>query len=349
MSTESESEIIKLGTASFVDAIELHRRAEGLAHAPFNGIDDSWAGVAWNIACYKPPHATALVARVCALLDKYWRGRLAWVCAEVATDTYRPVRDRLRGEQARPSRDPMRDAIFHLGQYQAYRIRSGAADVHAAVAWNIADNPAPAAVAVAAEACVVLNARERETFAAVAAQVAFGRYRSVTRDSEHSAGSARGYGAIARTGTRDDEEKPKFESLRPGQRMDDVTLEQAPERLQSPRTLGQMPDGQPITVTAGRVGPFAHYGNRKYVLLKNEDNPYTVTLERALQLLHEKRESEAREAIRAFDGTDVRVVNGRYGPYVTDGTKNGRIPKDRDPKTLTLEECQAILAAAPEK
>jgi len=157
------------------------------------------------------------------------------------------------------------------------------------------------------------------------------------------------YGAFAQLGTRDDVEKPKFASLRPGQHMDDVTLEQALELFQLPRTLGTMPDGQPIKVAVGRFGPYAQYGAKKYVSLKKDDDPYTITLERALQLIHEKQQVEASRVIRAFAGSDVQVLNGRYGPYISDGKKNGKIPKGRDPKSLTLEECEAILAAAPER
>ena len=99
----------------------------------------------------------------------------------------------------------------------------------------------------------------------------------------------------------------------------------------------------------GRFGPYAQYGTKKYVSLKKEDDPYTITLERALELIHEKQQIEANRIIREFPESGVQVLNGRYGPYITDGKKNGRIPKDRDPKSLALEECQAILAAAPER
>jgi DNA topoisomerase-1 len=157
------------------------------------------------------------------------------------------------------------------------------------------------------------------------------------------------YGAFAQIGTRDDVDKPKFASLRPGQHMDELTLEQALELFQLPRTLGTMPDGQPIRVAVGRFGPYAQYGTKKYVSLKKEDDPYTITLERALQLIREKQEIEANRIIQEFAGADIQVLNGRYGPYITDGRKNGKIPKDRDPKSLTLEECQAIIAAAPER
>jgi len=131
--------------------------------------------------------------------------------------------------------------------------------------------------------------------------------------------------------------------------MDDLTLADALELFQLPRTLGAMPDGQPIKVAVGRFGPYAQYGMKKYVSLKKEDDPYTITLERAIELIHEKQQIEANRIIREFPEAGIQVLNGRYGPYITDGKKNGKIPKDRDPKTLTLEECQALLAVAPER
>jgi DNA topoisomerase-1 len=157
------------------------------------------------------------------------------------------------------------------------------------------------------------------------------------------------YGAFVQLGTRDDVEKPKFASLRPGQQMDDVTLADAMELFKLPRTLGEWEDGYPIKVAVGRFGPYAQYGAKRYVSLKKEDDPYTITLERATQLIREKVEIEAARVIRDFPEAGVQVLNGRYGPYITDGSKNGKIPKDRDPKSLALEECQAILAVAPER
>ena len=157
------------------------------------------------------------------------------------------------------------------------------------------------------------------------------------------------YGAFAQIGTRDDEDKPKFASLRPGQHMDDLTLEQALELFKLPRTLGSWEDGHSIRVAVGRFGPYAQFGAKKYVSLKKDDDPYTITLERALELIREKIEIEAARVIRDFPEANIQVLNGRYGPYITDGRKNGRIPKERDPKSLTLEECQALIAAAPER
>jgi len=155
------------------------------------------------------------------------------------------------------------------------------------------------------------------------------------------------YGAFAQIGTREDTEKPKFASLRPHQRMDDLTLADALDLFQLPRTLGEWEDGHAIKVAIGRFGPYVQYGTKKYASLKKEDDPYTVTLERALAIIREKREIEANRIIKEFPESGIQVLNGRYGPYITDGAKNGKIPKDRDPKTLTLDECKALIAAAP--
>ncbi len=155
------------------------------------------------------------------------------------------------------------------------------------------------------------------------------------------------YGAFAQLGTREDEEKPKFASLRPHQRMDTISLEEALELFQLPRVLGETDDGQPIKVAVGRFGPYVQFGPKKYVSLKKDDDPYTVTLERAEELIREKKEIDANRIIQDFTDEGIQVLNGRYGPYITDGSRNGKIPKDRDPKTLTLDECKRILESAP--
>jgi DNA topoisomerase-1 len=157
------------------------------------------------------------------------------------------------------------------------------------------------------------------------------------------------YGAFVQLGTRDDVEKPKFASLRPHQRMDELTLADALELFKLPRTLGQMEDGHDIKVAVGRFGPYVQFGAKKYASLKKEDDPYTITLERARELIVEKQQLEANRIIREFPEAGIQVLNGRYGPYISDGKKNGKIPKDRDPKSLSLEECKAILEAAPAK
>jgi len=155
------------------------------------------------------------------------------------------------------------------------------------------------------------------------------------------------FGPFVQIGTKDDEEKPRFAGLRPGQKMDSITLADAMELFKLPRTLGETPEGETIVANVGRFGPYVKYGS-KYASLK-EDDPYTVTLERALEVIRLKKEADANRIIQDFAEAGIQVLNGRYGPYITDKKKNAKIPKDRDPKMLTLEECRALLAAAPER
>lgn len=154
------------------------------------------------------------------------------------------------------------------------------------------------------------------------------------------------YGPFVQLGTKDDEEKPKFASLRPTQRMDALVLAEALELFKLPRTLGHMPDGKPIRVAIGRFGPYVQYGEKKYASIKDDD-PYTVELPRALELIRAKEELDANRTILDFPEAGIQVLNGRYGPYITDRVKNAKIPKEREPKTLTLDECKELLAAAP--
>ncbi|MCP4494137.1 MAG: DNA topoisomerase I [Gammaproteobacteria bacterium] len=157
------------------------------------------------------------------------------------------------------------------------------------------------------------------------------------------------YGPFVQIGTRDDEDKPQFAGLRPGQKMDKVTLEEALELFKLPRQLGLSPEGEEISANIGRFGPYIKYDS-KFVSLKVKegDDPFTVTLERALELVAEKKEFDANREIKLFEGTDIKILRGRYGPYITDGTKNARMPKDiEDPATLTLETCQELIEKAP--
>jgi DNA topoisomerase-1 len=155
------------------------------------------------------------------------------------------------------------------------------------------------------------------------------------------------YGPFAQIGTKDDEDKPKFASLRPGQSMHTITLADALELFRLPRNLGKADDGEDITVGVGRFGPFVKHGPT-YASLQPGDDPYTIELPRAIELIRAKAEAAANRIIQDF-GNGVQVLNGRYGPYITDGEKNARIPKDKEPKELTFEECTALLAAAPNR
>jgi DNA topoisomerase-1 len=153
------------------------------------------------------------------------------------------------------------------------------------------------------------------------------------------------FGPFVQIGTKDDEDKPKFAGLRPGQKMDLITFAEAIELFKLPRKLGVTADGHEITTNVGRFGPYVKYGP-KYVSLKVDD-PYEITPERALEVIREKEIADANRLILDFPEAKIQVLNGRYGPYITDKERNAKIPKDRDPKSLTLEECQALLAAAP--
>jgi DNA topoisomerase-1 len=153
------------------------------------------------------------------------------------------------------------------------------------------------------------------------------------------------YGPFVQIGTRDDEEKPRFAGLRPGQRMSTISLEEALALFALPRELGETPEGEPMSVGIGRFGPYVRYGS-KFVSIK-QDDPYAITRERALELIEAKKHADANRTIKRFDEAGIQILRGRYGPYVTDGNRNGRIPKERDPATLTLEECRALIEAAP--
>jgi DNA topoisomerase-1 len=153
------------------------------------------------------------------------------------------------------------------------------------------------------------------------------------------------FGPFVQIGTKDDVEKPRFAGLRPGQKMDKITLEEAVALFILPRTLGSTAEGEPILANVGRFGPYIKFGS-KYVSLKDDD-PYTVSLERALECIQAKQVADANRIIQDFGVDNIQVLNGRYGPYISNGEKNARIPKDRDPKTLTLEDSRALLAAAP--
>jgi DNA topoisomerase-1 len=127
--------------------------------------------------------------------------------------------------------------------------------------------------------------------------------------------------------------------------MDLITHAQAMELFKLPRKLGHTAGGEEITANVGRFGPYVKYG-AKYVSLKTDD-PYEITHERALEVIRDKEIADANRLILDFPAAGIQVLNGRYGPYITDKERNAKIPKGKEPKSLTLEECQALLAAAP--
>ncbi|RRN59183.1 DNA topoisomerase I [Pseudoxanthomonas sp. SGNA-20] len=150
------------------------------------------------------------------------------------------------------------------------------------------------------------------------------------------------FGPMVQIGTVEDEEKPKFASLQPGQSIYSITLEEALKLFDMPRNLGES-NGQQVSVGIGRFGPFVKRGST-YASLKKEDDPYKIDLARAVFLIEEKEEIARNRIIKEFPGSDIQVLNGRFGPYISDGKLNGKIPKDREPSSLTLEEVQRLLA-----
>ena len=154
------------------------------------------------------------------------------------------------------------------------------------------------------------------------------------------------FGPMLQLGATDDEDKPRFAPLPKGAKIETVTLEQALEMFKLPRVVGQTKDGQDIKASIGRFGPYIQVG-KLFVSIKPED-PHTITLEKARELYAAKLQAEAEKNIADF-GDGVKVLNGRFGPYITDGTKNAKIPKDTDPKTITHEQALELLKAAPAK
>jgi len=152
------------------------------------------------------------------------------------------------------------------------------------------------------------------------------------------------FGPLAQMGDKEKGEEVKFASLGK-QAINEITLEQALEVFKLPRRLGKTEDGEEIEANNGRFGPYVKYGS-KYVSIK-EGSPFTITPTEALELIAAKKKLNAEKEIQIFD--KIKVLNGPYGPYITDGKKNARISKDKDAKKLTEAECKEILAKAPDK
>lgn len=153
------------------------------------------------------------------------------------------------------------------------------------------------------------------------------------------------FGPMLQLGSTDSGEKPHFAPLPRGAKISTVTLEQALKAFELPRLVGTTEDGQDIKANIGRFGPYIQVG-KLYVSLK-EDDPREITEAKARELYAAKLQAEAEKHIADFG--DVKVLNGRFGPYVTDGKKNAKIPKDTDPKTITAEQAREMIAAAPAK
>ncbi|WP_163710502.1 type I DNA topoisomerase [Mangrovibacterium lignilyticum] len=156
------------------------------------------------------------------------------------------------------------------------------------------------------------------------------------------------YGPLAQLGEATEEgEKPQFASLRAGQILETITLEEALDLFKLPRDLGQYEDKK-VTVAIGRFGPYVRHDSKFVSLEKDVDDPYTIELPRAIDLIEAKREKDRNALIKTFEEEpELRLLNGRWGPYISFKKKNYKIAKDTDATKLTLEDCMKIIEAGP--
>jgi DNA topoisomerase-1 len=158
------------------------------------------------------------------------------------------------------------------------------------------------------------------------------------------------FGPFVQIGTKEDSDKPRFASLRANQRIDTITLDEALALFALPRKLGALANGEEVEVNIGRFGPYVRHG-KSFVSLKKDDDPYTVTLERAQELIEQKAAALEAATIKVFEGTGIRIVKGRFGPYITDGSRRANLPKGKEPEQLSPLDCEFYLneAALKEK
>lgn len=151
------------------------------------------------------------------------------------------------------------------------------------------------------------------------------------------------YGPVVQIGEASEEKKPKYASLLKSQLIETITLDEALGLFRLPRSLGEH-DGKEIVAGIGRFGPFVRFNSKFYSLKKGVDDPYTIDIDRAVELIKEKEETEKNKVINDFD--DYKVLNGRYGPYIAHGKENFKIPKGQEPTALTRENCIEIVAGS---
>ena len=163
------------------------------------------------------------------------------------------------------------------------------------------------------------------------------------------------FGSFIQIGRREDEEKPRWKGLQPGQSMFNIQLLDALELFKLPRALGTLPTGEPVSANTGMFGPYVQYEaidtstgevKKKYVSL-TAHQPLTITLEEAIEVIRAKQEADANKLIRDFGVDNLRILRGRWGPYLTNSEKNARLPKDREPESVTLDEARELIANAP--
>jgi DNA topoisomerase-1 len=150
------------------------------------------------------------------------------------------------------------------------------------------------------------------------------------------------FGPVAQIGLATDDEKPRFASLRTGQSMEALTLEEALELFKLPIDFGEY-EGEALSIGVGKFGPYVRHG-KTYISIPKEEDPLTITRERAIELIAEKRQADKNREIKKFEAEDILVLNGRFGAYITHAGENYKLPKGTVAESLTLEQCQAIIA-----
>ncbi|MBU1717712.1 MAG: type I DNA topoisomerase, partial [Bacteroidetes bacterium] len=149
------------------------------------------------------------------------------------------------------------------------------------------------------------------------------------------------YGPVVQLGDNDENERPRFAGILKNQSMEKILLEEALELFRLPKNLGEF-EGAEVVVGTGKFGPFVRHGSLFFSIPKT-DNPLEYTLNDAILLVEEKRKKDSERIIREFEDSDVRVLKGRWGPYIAAAGKNYRLPKGTEPEKLGLEECQVII------
>ena len=154
------------------------------------------------------------------------------------------------------------------------------------------------------------------------------------------------FGPVAQIGSSENGNKPRYASLTKNQLLETITLEEALKLFRLPRPVG-IHDGEEIVAGMGKFGPYIRYKGKFFSLKKGVDDPYSINSERAIEIINEKNEEEKKKMIRDFG--DIKILNGRYGPYLTRDKQNYRIPKGADAEKLTKEECINIIEKSEKK
>jgi DNA topoisomerase I len=157
------------------------------------------------------------------------------------------------------------------------------------------------------------------------------------------------FGAVVQIGELDGPEKPRYASLRKGQNLESVTFQEALELFKLPRTIGKFEDKDMI-VSIGRFGPYILHNNAFYSLNKNTDDPYSVDMDRAIEIIQEKRIKDQNKVLRTFpEDAELTILNGRWGPYIKYKKENYKIPKTADPQKISYQDCLALLNNPPSR